>query len=222
MVGNPGLARALGIPVRRYASATFVAGTCLAALAGVLIAPLVPVQPFMGLDHILMSFFVLVVGGLGSVAGLVTGSTLIGGINSVVSALSDSTGGYSACSPSFFLARPRASMRVRRCAAARVGAAVLALAAVPFAFVDSGLTSGLSSLRDRGARLGSAGAGCFLRSSRGSSSVSAAYLLAALTRAAEPGWLLLLFARRLRLGPARVRDRRARFRQRGESGPTSR
>ena len=94
MVGNPDLARALGIPVRRYASATFVVGTCLAGLAGVLIAPLVPVQPFMGLDYILMSFFVLVVGGLGSVAGLVTGSTLIGGVNSAVSALSDSTGGY--------------------------------------------------------------------------------------------------------------------------------
>jgi branched-chain amino acid transport system permease protein/urea transport system permease protein len=94
MVGNPDLARALGIPVRRYASATFVVGTSLAGLAGVLIAPLAPVQPFMGLDHILMSFFVLVVGGLGSVGGLLTGATVIGGTNSVVSALSDSTGGY--------------------------------------------------------------------------------------------------------------------------------
>jgi len=94
MAGNPELARALGIPVRRYASATFVVGTCLAGLAGVMIAPLAPVQPFMGLDHILMSFFVLVVGGLGSVGGLLTGSTVIGGSNSIVSALSDSTGGY--------------------------------------------------------------------------------------------------------------------------------
>ena len=94
MVGNPELARALGIPVERYAAATFVIGTCLAGLAGVLIAPLVPVQPFMGLDHILMSFFVLVVGGLGSVGGLLTGSAVIGGANSIVSALSDSTGGY--------------------------------------------------------------------------------------------------------------------------------
>ena len=94
MVGNPDLARALGIPVRRYASTTFIVGTCLAGLAGVLIAPLVPVQPFMGLDYILMSFFVLVVGGLGSLAGLSTGSALIGGVNSAVSALSDSTGGY--------------------------------------------------------------------------------------------------------------------------------
>jgi len=94
MVDNPDLARALGIRVGRFAAATFVAGTCLAGLAGVLIAPLVPVQPFMGLDHILMSFFVLVVGGLGSVGGLLTGSAVIGGINSVVSAISDSTGGY--------------------------------------------------------------------------------------------------------------------------------
>jgi branched-chain amino acid transport system permease protein/urea transport system permease protein len=91
---NPDLARALGIRCAAIASATFVVGTCLAGLAGVLIAPLVPVQPFMGLDHILMSFFVLVVGGLGSVGGLLTGSALIGGTNSVVSALSDSTGGY--------------------------------------------------------------------------------------------------------------------------------
>jgi branched-chain amino acid transport system permease protein/urea transport system permease protein len=94
MVGNPDLARALGIPVARYASATFVVGTSLAGLAGVLIAPLAPVQPFMGLDHVLMSFFVLVVGGLGSVGGLLTGATVIGGTNSIVSALSDSTGGY--------------------------------------------------------------------------------------------------------------------------------
>jgi len=94
MVDNPDLARAVGIRVSHFASATFVAGTCLAGLAGVLIAPLVPVQPFMGLDHILMSFFVLVVGGLGSVAGLLTGSMVIGGTNSVVSAISDSTGGY--------------------------------------------------------------------------------------------------------------------------------
>ncbi|HTP71775.1 MAG TPA: branched-chain amino acid ABC transporter permease [Burkholderiaceae bacterium] len=94
VVDNPDLARALGIRVGRFASATFVAGTCLAGLAGVLIAPLVPVQPFMGLDHVLMSFFVLVVGGLGSTAGLLTGSVVIGGTNSIVSAISDSTGGY--------------------------------------------------------------------------------------------------------------------------------
>jgi ABC-type branched-subunit amino acid transport system permease subunit len=114
MVDNPDLASAMGLPVSRFASATFVVGTCLAGVAGVLVAPLVPVQPFMGLDHVLMSFFVLVVGGLGSVGGLLAGSTVVGGINSVVSAISDSTGGYFCVlvlAILFLWLRPRGSMR---------------------------------------------------------------------------------------------------------------
>ena len=87
MVGNPELARRSASPVARLASATFVVGTCLAGLAGVMIAPLAPVQPFMGLDYILMAFFVLVVGGLGSVGGLFTGAAVIGGVDSIVSAI---------------------------------------------------------------------------------------------------------------------------------------
>jgi len=94
MVGNPDLAQALGIPVTRLAAGAFVAGTCLAGLGGVMVAPLVPVQPFMGLDYVLKTFFVLVVGGLGSVAGLVGGAAVIGGIDSIVSAAIDSTYGY--------------------------------------------------------------------------------------------------------------------------------
>ena len=94
MVGNPDLARALGVPVNRYAAVTFVVGTCLAGLGGVMIAPLLPVQPFMGLDYILQSFFVLVVGGLGSVAGLLAGALVVGGVNSVVSAIWDNSAGY--------------------------------------------------------------------------------------------------------------------------------
>lgn len=94
MVGNPELARAQGMPVERYAATTFVVGTCLAAVGGVMIAPLVPLQPFMGLDVVLQSFFVLVVGGLGSSLGLISGAALIGGANSIVSALFDGTAGY--------------------------------------------------------------------------------------------------------------------------------
>jgi urea ABC transporter permease protein UrtB len=94
MVGNRELAEAVGMPVRRLAAGTFVVGTCLAALGGVMIAPLVPVQPFMGLDYVLKAFFVLVVGGLGSVAGLAAGSLVIGGIDSAVSAAIDGTYGY--------------------------------------------------------------------------------------------------------------------------------
>ena len=94
MVGNRELAQALGVPVRRLATGTFVVGTCLAALGGVMVAPLVPVQPFMGLDYVLKAFFVLVVGGLGSVPGLAAGAAVIGGIDSAVSAAIDGTYGY--------------------------------------------------------------------------------------------------------------------------------
>ena len=94
MVGNRELAEAVGLPVRRVAAYTFVTGTCLAGLAGVLIAPLVPVQPFMGLDYVLKTFFVLVVGGLGTVMGVLSGAAIIGGLDSVMSAVMNATYGY--------------------------------------------------------------------------------------------------------------------------------
>jgi urea ABC transporter permease protein UrtB len=94
MVGNRELAEAVGIPVRRLAAYAFIAGTCLAGVAGVMIAPLVPVQPFMGIDYVLKTFFVLVVGGLGTVMGVLSGAAVIGGLDSVVSAAIDATYGY--------------------------------------------------------------------------------------------------------------------------------
>ncbi len=94
MVGNRELAEALGVPVRQLAARAFVVGTVLAGLGGVMIAPLVPVQPFMGLDYVLKAFFVLVVGGLGSIAGLISGAAVVGGLDSIVSAAVDATYGY--------------------------------------------------------------------------------------------------------------------------------
>lgn len=94
MVGNPDLAQAVGIRATRLAAGTFAAGTCLAGLGGVMIAPLVPLQPLMGLDFVLRSFFALVIGGLGSAVGLFAGSAVIGGVDSLVSALLDATWGY--------------------------------------------------------------------------------------------------------------------------------
>lgn len=94
MVGNPDLAQAVGIRATRLAAGTFAAGTCIAGLGGVMIAPLVPIQPFMGLDFVLRSFFALVIGGLGSVLGLFTGAAVIGGVDSLVSAVFDATWGY--------------------------------------------------------------------------------------------------------------------------------
>ncbi|HET6598958.1 MAG TPA: branched-chain amino acid ABC transporter permease [Burkholderiaceae bacterium] len=96
MTGNPTLARALGIDTVRLASRAFVIGVVLAGLAGVLLAPLVRVEPAMGMDYLLDAFFVLVVGGLGSLAGLASGVGLIGGTQAVVSGLIDQTAGYAA------------------------------------------------------------------------------------------------------------------------------
>jgi branched-chain amino acid transport system permease protein/urea transport system permease protein len=110
IVSNPELAQAQGISVRRLAAGTFIAGTCLAGLGGVMIAPLVGVQPFMGLDYVLRAFFVLIVGGLGSVAGLLSGAVAIGGVDSVISAATNATNGYFAVlvlSILFLWLRPR-------------------------------------------------------------------------------------------------------------------
>ncbi len=94
MVENPALASAVGIDTARLSRATFVFGVSVAGLAGVLLAPLVRVEPYMGLDYLLSSFFILVVGGLGSLEGLLIGSTVIGGSDVVISALFDKTAGY--------------------------------------------------------------------------------------------------------------------------------
>jgi urea ABC transporter permease protein UrtB len=94
MVANPDLAQAVGIRTGRLARNAFIAGCALAGLGGVMVAPLTPVHPFMGIDYILETFFVLVVGGLGSLAGLLAGAGIIGGIGSLVSAVVDRTAGY--------------------------------------------------------------------------------------------------------------------------------
>jgi branched-subunit amino acid ABC-type transport system permease component len=110
MVGNPVLAEAVGIPTRRLARNTFVAGTAWAGVAGVMIAPLTPVEPFMGLTLIVDSFFALVVGGMGTVTGLFAGSAIIGGMQGVLTAAISPTTAYLAMlilSILFLWQRPR-------------------------------------------------------------------------------------------------------------------
>ena len=94
MTGNPVLAQALGIDTRRLASQTFVIGVVLAGAAGVLLAPLVRIEPDIGVNYLLDSFFVLVVGGLGTLGGFGGGVGVIGGTQSVVSSLLGQTSGY--------------------------------------------------------------------------------------------------------------------------------
>ena len=94
MVQAPELASAIGIDKALLSRATFVIGVTTAGLAGVLLAPLVRVEPYIGLDYLMSSFFILVVGGLGTVEGLLIGSTVIGGTDAVISTIFDKTAGY--------------------------------------------------------------------------------------------------------------------------------
>ena len=74
---NPTLVRAFGINVPRMVTLTYGFGVGLAALAGVMAAPIYNVSPQMGSDIIIVVFAVVVIGGMGSILGaIVTGFAL--------------------------------------------------------------------------------------------------------------------------------------------------
>jgi len=74
---NPQLVQAFGINVPRMITLTYGFGVGLAALAGVMAAPIYQVSPQMGADLIIVVFAVVVIGGMGSIMGsIVTGFTL--------------------------------------------------------------------------------------------------------------------------------------------------
>ena len=71
---NPTLVRAFGINVPRLITVTYGVGVGLAALAGVMAAPIYNVSPQMGTNLIIVVFAVVVIGGMGSIMGaIVTG-----------------------------------------------------------------------------------------------------------------------------------------------------
>jgi len=71
---NPTLVRAFGINVPRLITITYGVGVGLAALAGVLAAPIQQVSALMGTNLVLVVFAVVVIGGMGSIMGsIVTG-----------------------------------------------------------------------------------------------------------------------------------------------------
>ena len=74
---NPSLVQAFGINVPRMVTLTYGFGAALAAVAGVLAAPIYQVNPLMGSDLIIVVFAVVVIGGMGSIMGsIVTGFAL--------------------------------------------------------------------------------------------------------------------------------------------------
>ncbi|MFI5024115.1 MAG: branched-chain amino acid ABC transporter permease [Alphaproteobacteria bacterium] len=66
---NPALVQAFGINVPRMITLTYGFGVGLAALAGVMAAPIYQVSPLMGADLIIVVFAVVVIGGMGSIMG---------------------------------------------------------------------------------------------------------------------------------------------------------
>lgn len=70
--------RGLGISVDKYFTYIFVIGSCLAALGGVLYAPITSVHPYMGMMVLLVSFAVVLVGGLGNIKGTFVSAFVLG------------------------------------------------------------------------------------------------------------------------------------------------
>ena len=74
---NPKLVEAFGINVPRMVTLTYGLGVALAAVAGVLAAPVLQVSPLMGSNLIIVVFAVVVIGGMGSILGsILTGLAL--------------------------------------------------------------------------------------------------------------------------------------------------
>src|SRR6266498_2291779 len=77
------LTRAFGVDVDRWITPMFGFGLGLAALAGVLAAPMRNVSPLMGSELIILTFAVVVIGGMGSIAGAIVAGFLVGVLSSV-------------------------------------------------------------------------------------------------------------------------------------------
>lgn len=75
---NPALVEALGVNVPLLLTVVFAFGAALAAVAGVLAAPLYSVNPLMGANLIVVVFAVVVIGGMGSILGAVAAGYALG------------------------------------------------------------------------------------------------------------------------------------------------
>lgn len=72
------VSRAMGVNVNRIYVATFTIGVFLAAIGGAFTSPMLAITPSMGINPIILSFAVVVIGGLGSIQGAAVGAVLVG------------------------------------------------------------------------------------------------------------------------------------------------
>ena len=72
------ISEAMGINVTAIFLGTFIVGSGLGALGGAYIAPTISVQPGLGAEIIVLSFAIVVIGGMGSIPGALIGSLIVG------------------------------------------------------------------------------------------------------------------------------------------------
>lgn len=78
--------RSLGIKVERHFSIVFIIGSALAALGGVLYAPLNTLDPYMGFEISILCFAVVIVGGMGNLKGTAIAAFSLGMVHSLTAA----------------------------------------------------------------------------------------------------------------------------------------
>ena len=77
VIHNPEMSASMGVNVQRVYTGAFTAGVFLAALGGAFTAPLVSVQPGLSVGVIVVSFAVVIIGGLGSIQGAAIGALVV-------------------------------------------------------------------------------------------------------------------------------------------------
>ncbi|WP_423909079.1 branched-chain amino acid ABC transporter permease [Candidatus Spongiihabitans sp.] len=79
------MAQSFGIPVERVYTVVFAVGAMFAAVGAILVVPIRQAHYLMGLDPLLLSFIVVIIGGLGSIRGTVVAALLIGMSDGIIS-----------------------------------------------------------------------------------------------------------------------------------------
>lgn len=81
VTSDPQVAASLGVPTDSVAAATFAAGVALAAFGGAVGGPIIALAPGLDLSMMLLALVVVVIGGLGSVAGAFLGAIIVAFVN---------------------------------------------------------------------------------------------------------------------------------------------
>mgnify|MGYP000633000318 FL=1 len=85
------IAKTYGVPTQKIYASVFALGGGLAALAGVLLVPIRQADHLMGLEPLLLSFIVVIIGGLGSIRGTIVAAFIIGISDGIISVFYEPT-----------------------------------------------------------------------------------------------------------------------------------